>query len=86
MPGAMRSSSRASRWMSWIKELSRHVRPKSKLAEAVGYAIRQEERLRVCLHRGDVPVHSVQDYPASRIREITPRVWRLAKGRPERAG
>lgn len=44
--------------MNWVKALSQHVRPKSKLAEAVGYGIRQEERLRVCLHRGDVPIHN----------------------------
>lgn len=42
----------------WIRELSTQVRPKSKLMEALGYAQSQEPRLRVCLERGDVPIHN----------------------------
>lgn len=42
----------------WMRELSVHVRPKSKLMEAITYATNQEATMRVCLDRGDVPIHN----------------------------
>jgi transposase len=42
----------------WIRELSAVARPKSKLMEALTYALNQETTLRVFLERGDVPIHN----------------------------
>jgi transposase len=42
----------------WMRELSVRARPKSKLMEAITYGINQEEKLRVCLDRGDIPIHN----------------------------
>ncbi|MFT4628507.1 MAG: transposase [Myxococcota bacterium] len=43
---------------TWARELGPAVRPKSKLAEAIGYLIGQEPGLRVFLRHGDVPIHN----------------------------
>lgn len=42
----------------WFRELSTLVRPKSKLMEALTYALNQEDTLRVFLERGDVPIQN----------------------------
>lgn len=43
---------------SWVKSKSPGVRPKSKFGRALGYAINQEERMRLFLSHGDVPLHN----------------------------
>jgi len=43
---------------TWVKKLVPTVRPRSKLGNAVGYAISQEPRMRVFLAHGDVPMHN----------------------------
>lgn len=45
-------------FFTWVKATSLKARPKSKLGEAVGYAIRQEKRMRVFLAHGDLPLHN----------------------------
>ena len=41
-----------------MKELSLPARPKTKLMEALTYAINQESALRAFLDRGDIPIHN----------------------------
>ena len=128
--------------MKWVKALSRDVRPKSKLGDAIRYGINQEPRLRLCLQRGDIPIHNnlselvlrqevigrknwlfarceggavasaaaytvigscklqgivpfeylidvlprIQDHPARRVQELTPRAWSLARSAPAVVG
>ena len=43
---------------TWVKALVPKVRPGSKLGDAVGYAIGQEDRMRLFLAHGDVPLHN----------------------------
>jgi transposase len=45
-------------FFEWVKAASPVTRPDSPLGKALGYAIRQEDRLRVFLGRGDVPMHN----------------------------
>jgi len=45
-------------FFAWVKALSSRVRPKSKLGEAVGYALNQESSLRVYLEHGELPMHN----------------------------
>jgi transposase len=42
----------------WIKDLARTERPKSKLSEALGYALSQEARMRLFLTDGHLPFHN----------------------------
>lgn len=42
----------------WVKGMSAQSRPESKLGKALGYAISQEDRMRLFLRRGDVPLHN----------------------------
>ena len=43
---------------NWVRGMSQQIRPKSKLGEALGYAISQESRMRLFLSFGDVPLHN----------------------------
>jgi len=43
---------------AWVKALPPKVRPSSKLGDAVGYALSQEQRMRLFLEHGDVPLHN----------------------------
>lgn len=45
-------------FFTWVKALGPSVRPGSKLGDAVGYAISQEQRMRLFLAHGDVPLHN----------------------------
>lgn len=45
-------------FFDWVKVMSIKTRPKSKLGDALGYALSQEERMRLFLRRGDVPLHN----------------------------
>ncbi len=65
LPAAERLAARKDRsqavvdgFFTWVKELSQQERPKSKLGLALGYAINQEERMRIFLAHGDVPIHN----------------------------
>lgn len=42
----------------WVKGMSVKTRPKSLLGQALGYAINQEDRMRLFLSHGDVPIHN----------------------------
>lgn len=42
---------------AWVRSMSQKERPKSKLGEALGYAISQEARMRVFLANGHVAIH-----------------------------
>ena len=120
---------------AWVGALSQVTRPTSVLGEALGYALRQREAMRVFLDHGEVPMHNnlaelmlrqpvvgrknwlfarseggakaaavlytlvgscylqgvdpwhyltdvlgrLQDYPANRVGELTPRQGRLAR-------
>ncbi|MBE2212226.1 MAG: IS66 family transposase, partial [Opitutaceae bacterium] len=43
---------------SWVRDLRPHVRPSSRLGEALTYATNQADAMRVFLARGDVPLHN----------------------------
>lgn len=43
---------------AWIREIGPSIRPKSKLGKACGYALGQEQRMRVFLEDGTVPLHN----------------------------
>jgi transposase len=43
---------------TWAREIGPSLRPKSKLADAIGYLQSQESRLRLFLAHGDVPIHN----------------------------
>lgn len=45
-------------FFEWVKGMSPKERPKSKLGRALGYAINQEQRMRLFLTHGDVPIHN----------------------------
>lgn len=45
-------------FFTWVKAMTPKVRPGSKLGDAVGYAVSQEQRMRVFLAHGDVPFHN----------------------------
>jgi hypothetical protein len=45
-------------FFTWVKGMSQQERPKSKLGQALGYAINQEERMRLFLTAGDVPINN----------------------------
>lgn len=45
-------------FFEWTKGMTARVRPKSKLAAALGYANNQEKRLRLFLEHGDAPIHN----------------------------
>ena len=45
-------------FFDWVKGMSLEERPKSKLGRALGYAINQEQRMRLFLAHGDVPIHN----------------------------
>jgi len=53
-----RSAPLVDAFFSWVKALVPKVRPGSKLGDAVGYAISQEQRMRLFLAHGDVPLHN----------------------------
>ena len=119
----------------WVRALAPIVRPSSKLGEALAYALRQEQTMRLFLRHGELPMHNnlselllrqavvgrknwlfarseggalaaadlytlvgsctlqgidphaylvdvlgrLLDHPRSRIAELTPKRWRLAK-------
>jgi transposase len=44
--------------LSWVCDLRPHVRPSSRLGEALTYATNQADAMRVFLARGDVPLHN----------------------------
>lgn len=45
-------------FFAWVKQISKTVRPKSKLGEAVTYARNQEAALRLHLEHGELPMHN----------------------------
>ena len=45
-------------FFAWVEGMARQSRPKSKLGEALGYALSQQERMRLFLRSGDVPIHN----------------------------
>ena len=45
-------------FFDWVKGMSQQGRPTSKLGAALGYALSQEERMRLFLRAGDVPIHN----------------------------
>ena len=55
---AARSQPVVDGFFDWVKSSSVSTRPESKLGKAFGYALSQEDRMRLFLRRGDVPLHN----------------------------
>ena len=55
---AARSKHVVDGFFDWVKETSQKERPKSKLGQALGYAISQESRMRKFLADGGTPIHN----------------------------
>jgi len=45
-------------FFAWVHGMAVHVRPKSKLADAIGYAVNQEAEMRQFLRHGEMPMHN----------------------------
>ena len=68
--------------LRWVKELSLPARPKTKLMEALTYAINQESALRAFLDRGDIPIHNNLSELMLRQHVVGRKNWLFAAAAP----